>query len=256
MIELIFQSFGIIWIYASLWYVFSLIVHRNDIADVAWGLGYVVLCIWLASTRPLNPVAWLMYLLIAVWGLRLAWHIGHRLIGKREDFRYRQWREEWGVNFYWRSYLQVYLLQGFLLVMIAMPVLVAAKAPVASLGFWSLAGAGLWVVGFLIQLIADRQLAQFVHDRKSPAEVLDTGLWRYSRHPNYFGEILMWWGLFIIVCSLPNGWVAVISPLIITWLLVFVSGIPMLERRYADHPGYQAYCKRTSKLVPWWPSNG
>ncbi|MEZ5030948.1 MAG: DUF1295 domain-containing protein [Saprospiraceae bacterium] len=194
----------IILVYATGWFILSLFVRRNDIADIAWGLGYVVLCGWLILTRPVSPVFWLIASLIAIWGVRLAWHIGRRLIGKPEDFRYRKWREEWGSTFYWRSYLQVYLLQGLLLVIIAMPILVAAGHPEVRLTGWSWLAAGIWLAGFLTQAIADAQLASFVRHRASREDVLDTGLWRYSRHPNYFGEILMWWAIWAITIPLPE----------------------------------------------------
>ena len=104
-------------------------------------------------------------------------------------------------------------------------------------------------------LVGDYQLARFIKTRKDREAVLRTGLWRYSRHPNYFGEILMWWGLFLIVLPLPYGWMAAVSPLTITWLLAFVSGVPMLEKRYENNPAYQAYKKRTNALFPWKPGN-
>lgn len=252
MIDILSEAIIIILVYATGWYILSLIVRRNDIADVAWGLGYILLCGWLVSTRMVSPVFWLIFALVAIWGVRLAWHIGRRLIGKAEDFRYRQWREEWGRTFYWRSYLQVYLLQGFLLLVIAMPILVAARHPEARLTGWSWSAA-FWLAGFVIQAVADAQLHAFIRGRTSRDEVLDTGLWRYSRHPNYFGEILMWWAIWAITLPLPGSWIGLIGPVTITWLLVFVSGVPMLENRYANHPGYQAYSRRTSMLIPWWP---
>lgn len=243
----------VILVYATCWYLVSLIARRNDLADVAWGLGYIVLGVWLVSTRTVGPIFWLIFALITIWGVRLAWHIGRRLIGKAEDFRYRQWREEWGRTFYWRSYLQVYLLQGFMLLVIAMPMLVAAQYPQTLLTVWSWLAAAFWVAGFVIQAVADAQLFAFIRDRTSREDVLDTGLWRYSRHPNYFGEILMWWAIWAITLPLPGSWMGLIGPVTITWLLVFVSGVPMLEKRYANHSGYQAYCRRTSVLIPWWP---
>ncbi len=256
MVELFIQSLAIIGIYATLWFSLSLYFRRNDIADIAWGGGYLVLILWFLMTRPTSAVAGVIYLLVAFWAIRLAIHIGWRLRGKPEDFRYRQWREEWGPHFYLRSFLQVYILQGLLLVIIAMPLMIAAHAGMMAIGWMTWVGIFGWVAGFLFQAVADRQLTRFVKHRQSKEEVLDTGLWRYSRHPNYFGEIVMWWSIFIMVFPLPGGWIGVVSPLMITWLLVFVSGVPMLEKRYADHPGYQAYRKKTSKLVPWWPTNG
>lgn len=254
MVALLLQCFFLIGIYATLWFLISLIVRRNDIADVAWGLGYIVLIAFFILTGPVSPLAKLVYLVVTFWGLRLAFHIGSRLIGKSEDFRYRQWREEWGSTFYWRSYLQVYLLQGFLLVIIGMPLLVLAHADALAISTITWIGLVCWICGFFIQTVADRQLAHFVRNRQSKNEILDTGLWKYSRHPNYFGEIVMWWSIFVMTIPVPGSWIGAIGPLVITFLLVCVSGVPLLEKRYADHAGYQAYKARTSALIPWWPS--
>ncbi|MBK7342165.1 MAG: DUF1295 domain-containing protein [Saprospiraceae bacterium] len=151
-------------------------------------------------------------------------------------------------------YLQVYLLQGFLLVIIGMPLIVVATSQGDDIHWFSWIGLFSWIAGFLVQTFADRQLARFVKQRKSKDEVLDRGLWRYSRHPNYFGEIVMWWSVFVMTIPVPGSWIGAIGPLVITFLLVYVSGVPLLEKRYADHPGYQAYKARTSALIPWWPS--
>jgi len=171
-------------------------------------------------------------------------------MGKPEDFRYRQWREEWGKTVIWRSYLQVFLLQGLFLLVIVSPVVwVAAQEP-QPLSVVNYLGAGVWLAGFLIQMIADAQLASFVKVKK-PGEIMQTGLWRYSRHPNYFGEIVMWWGIFFSTLSLPGSAWFVISPIVITWLLAFVSGVPMLEAKYKDNPAFQEYKTRTHALWLW-----
>jgi steroid 5-alpha reductase family enzyme len=148
----------------------------------------------------------------------------------------------------------VYLLQGFLLVIIGMPLIVLAHADAVAISTITWIGLVCWICGFLIQTVADRQLAHFVRNRQSKNEILDTGLWKYSRHPNYFGEIVMWWSIFVMTIPVPGSWIGAIGPIVITFLLVYVSGVPLLEKRYADHAGYQAYRKRTSVLVPWWPS--
>lgn len=253
--HLLVQAALLVWAHASAWYLISLWRRRNDVADIAWGLGFVAIAGYLALRQAPTPVAWWVYALVALWAARLSVHIGMRNSGKSEDFRYRQWREAWGRAFYWRSYLQVYLLQGFFMLLIAAPILVASMAPVelaaapASNSFvW--AGLAVWTIGFLCETISDYQLLRFVKQRRSKDEILQTGLWRYSRHPNYFGEILVWWGLWLMVCWLPWGWLAIVSPLLITWLLARVSGVPMLERRYEGHAAYQAYKARTSALIP------
>ncbi len=243
----------LVWIYATLWFVISLLTRRNDVADIAWGLGYVVVCLYLFQTQVKASIPLLVYTLVGIWALRLSAHIFLRNRGKGEDFRYRQWREEWGKTFYWRSYLQVYLLQGFLLWVIALPIVVAGISAAQEWTIGTYLGILIWGIGFFFQAVGDYQLTLFVKNRKHKEDVLQTGLWKYSRHPNYFGEIAMWWGIFVIALPLPYAWLGMIGPLTITLLLVFVSGVPMLERRYVGNAEYAAYQKRTSVLVPWWP---
>lgn len=244
---------GLIFGYASIWFVISLIVKRNDVADIAWGLGYALVCGYLANTQPLTTVPLVVYLLVCIWALRLSLHIFLRNRGKTEDFRYRQWRQEWGSSFYWRSYLQVYLLQGLFLWVIALPIVVAGVSAAVELTLFSYLGVLFWSIGFFFQAVGDYQLARFVKTRPDKEAVLQTGLWRYSRHPNYFGEILMWWGIFVITLPLPHALWGALGPVTITLLLTFVSGVPMLEKRYLGNPAYAAYQKRTSVLIPWFP---
>jgi len=249
--ETVFEVAGLIFLYATAWFVVSLVARRNDVADVAWGLGYFLICLYLVGTRETTVVSIMVHSLTAIWALRLSGHIFWRNRGKTEDFRYGQWRKEWGRWFYLRSYLQVYLLQGFLMLVIATPLLIAGTYGSDETGIFTFLGAGIWGIGFFFQAVGDYQLMQFLKTRKDKEGVLQTGLWRYSRHPNYFGEILIWWGLYLVVLPLENGWYAIISPIAITYLLVFVSGVPLLEQRYRDNPAYQAYKKRTGMVFPW-----
>lgn len=238
----------ILWVYASGWFLVAIILKRNDLADIAWGVGYCLLCGWLFFTQPTGPVALLVYVLVCLWGVRLSVHIYQRNRGKGEDFRYKQWRTEWGKSFYWRSYLQVYLLQAFFLLIISIPI-VWASLFTTRLSLFTGVGLSLWVVGFLFQSIGDYQLTQFIKT-KQPGEIMQRGLWKYSRHPNYFGEILMWWGIYGIVLPVPDSWWTIVSPITISFLLVFVSGVPMLEKKYVGNVAYEAYKKRTWALVP------
>lgn len=236
--------------YASLWFIISLIIKRNDVADVAWGLGYVGLCIYHYLRFEPHATALVVYMLVSLWGLRLSIYIGMRNAKKSEDFRYKQWREEWGSTFYWRSFLQVYLLQAFFLLIISSPIIMAAQSGGIGWHWTSFVGIGLWLIGFYWQTVGDYQLGQFIKKRQDKSEIMQTGLWKYSRHPNYFGEIVMWWAVFVVVVPLQYGIYALISPLLITWLITSVSGVPMLERKYKGNKVFEAYKKRTPALFP------
>jgi steroid 5-alpha reductase family enzyme len=256
MITTLLTSAGIIWAHATLWFFISLWKKRNDVADIAWGLGYVVLALYLHFSFPASPVDLVVYGLVAIWGIRLALHIGLRTRKKTEDFRYKQWREEWGKSFLVRSYLQVYILQAGFLLIIATPLFIVSQNEVSTWSWLSYGGIILWMVGFCFQAVGDFQLSQFKKKPQNKGHIIQSGLWKYSRHPNYFGEICMWWGVFLIVLHLPYGWLGIISPLTITLLLVFVSGIPMLEKKYEGNPEFEAYKQKTSALIPWLPKKG
>jgi len=253
MLNVYIPAFILILMYASIWYGIAMYKKRNDVADIAWGPGYILICIYLFITQSWSPVSLLLYILVTLWGARLAIHIYNRNKNKTEDFRYRQWREEWGRHFYWRSYLQVFLLQGLILLIIISPVIFAAVKAALVWNGVTVTGICCWVLGFYFQSVGDYQLSVFLKQRKNKDEIMQTGLWKFSRHPNYFGELMMWWGIFIIVIPLPGSFIFILSPLTITFLLLFVSGIPLLEKKYANNKSFQAYKKRTSALVPMPP---
>jgi steroid 5-alpha reductase family enzyme len=241
-------------IYMTVWFVLALLRKDNSIADIAWGLGFVLVS---AATlgRGAGPSArsFLASGLVLIWGLRLAVHILFRNRKRGEDPRYAEWRRKWGRTFLWRSYLQVFLLQGFFLLVISYPVILANASKPVPIGPLDLAGAVAWVAGFFFETVGDAQLARFKRDPGNRGKIMDKGLWRFSRHPNYFGESLMWWGIFLVALGVPYGWTTVVSPVLITFLLVRVSGIPMLEKKYAGNAEFQAYARRTSAFVPWFP---
>lgn len=253
----------LIWVYVSIWFVISLIKKRNDIADVAWGLGFIAICVYLFLTQKLSLVSGIVYVAVIAWGIRLAWHISNRNKGKKEDFRYLQWRVEWGKMFVLRSYLQVYLLQGAIMVIMSTPIIISAATPSVYDIFFNLPltwasvltilGITLWLIGLLFESIGDYQLSVFIKNKKNPNDIMQTGLWRYTRHPNYFGEVCVWWGIFLMTSTLPNSIWGIISPLTITYLLLYVSGIPMLEAKYLDNAQFQIYKKKTSAFFPLLP---
>tara|TARA_B100000745_G_C20136119_1_gene389430 strand:+ start:839 stop:1603 length:765 start_codon:yes stop_codon:yes gene_type:complete len=242
---------AILFVYMSLWFVVSLIKKRNDVADVAWGLGFVVLAwaaVFISAGSSMQGI--LVVLLVTIWGVRLAWHIAARHKGKGEDYRYRVWRETWGAWFYPRSYLQVYMLQGALLFLVALPIVVIIGATVAP-NLFTAVGVGVWLLGFAFEVIGDRQLKQFIKNSADKGKLMTSGLWRYTRHPNYFGEVTLWWGIWLVALSVPYGWATIVGPLTITFLILKVSGVPLLEKKMAEHPDFAEYKRTTSVFIPW-----
>lgn len=241
----------LVFVYMNVWYMVSLIQKRNDVVDVAWGLGFVLLA-WSSFIiiGIVKPLALLVNLLVTVWGVRLALHIYLRNRKKSEDFRYNEWRKNWGKLFLIRSYFQVYMLQGLLMFIVSLPVLYINKNASYNLSLLSILGLMVWLFGFFFEAVRDYQLKKFVSDVKNKGKIMQSGLWKYTRHPNYFGEVTLWWGVFIMAMSLSFGLITIIGPLTITILILFISGIPLLEKKYADRENFKEYKKKTSIFFP------
>jgi len=251
---------GTVAVFMTAGFVFAQIRRRNDIADVLWGIGFVAIAIYgffdhnvVPTLRQLVVVA-----LVTIWGGRLAWHIFRRNRNKPEDYRYAKWRKDWGNWFYLRSYLQVFLLQGLLMVLVSAPVIFINRFDQSLIKLFSIdnflvIGVAVWVIGFYFESRGDRELKSFISDPNNKGKLLTTGLWAYTRHPNYFGEVTQWWGIFIIALGLPYGWLSIIGPLTITFLILKVSGVPMLEKKYEGNADFAEYKKRTNAFFPWFP---
>ncbi len=249
-------------------FLYSLKIRDNSIVDVFWGFGFMIIAgiSFLQSEKMIPQI--LITGLVLLWGIRLTSHIGFRKLKEwKEDPRYAKWREEWGSGWYFivRSFLQVYLLQMVLMLVVAVPIILVNENirffpfdfyPVRSdmgdrlavylliIALWSIFSL-LWLV---FEFIADRQLAAFLKIKK-PGQIFTSGLYRYSRHPNYFGESMFWLGISII--ALPYSYLGLIGWITITCLLLFVSGVPLQEARYEWRPEWEAYKKKTSVFVPW-----
>lgn len=247
----------VVWWYMTLWFGVSLQKKRNDVADIAWGLGFVLLgwMSWLMAPRP-SVRGFVVAVLVTVWGVRLAWHIYARYRQHAEDYRYAAWRKEWGSWFTLRSYLQVFMLQGLLLYLIAVPVLSVNKIRPTSLNLFDVVGLLIWLLGFVFEVVGDAQLKQFMSDAKNKGKLLTSGLWQYTRHPNYFGEVTMWWGLAVVAMAAGANWWVFIGPLTITFLILRVSGVPLLENKMKNNPHFTAYVKHTNKFLPWFKKVG
>ncbi len=241
-------------VYMLGFFIAALIKKDNSIVDIGWGAGFIlvaVLTFLLQEGWTLRH--WLVTGLVSVWGARLAVHIGLRSRGRGEDKRYARWRREWGRWFIPRSFVQIFLLQGVLLMIIAYPIILINHSGRTGLTWLDAAGVLIWVAGFLFEAIGDYQLARFKSDPETKGGIMQSGLWKYTRHPNYFGESVMWWGIFIIALNAAYGWTAVISPVVITFLLLKVSGVSLLERDYSGSPEYLDYVRRTNAFIPWFP---
>jgi steroid 5-alpha reductase family enzyme len=235
----------------SLWFVVSLLRKRNDVADVAWGIGFVLLAwtgYFLSGDSGMRGL--LVCILVSLWGVRLAWHIHTRNQGRAEDYRYLAWRKEWGKWFYLRSYFQVYILQGVFLFLIVFPVLLITTSGGPAFGFFDMFGVAVWLGGFYFETVGDAQLARFIKNPANKGKLMQGGLWAYTRHPNYFGEVTAWWGLWFIALSVPHGLFGIIGPITITFLILKVSGIPMLEKKMGAHPDFAEYKRRVSGFIP------
>ncbi len=246
------QSTIIVVIFMTGAYSIALAKKNNGLADIAWGIGFILVA-WFSFFKFSDRefLSGLTTGLVTLWGLRLSIHIFLRNHGKIEDSRYQSMRQKWGSWQKLRSLTDVFLFQGILLFLISTPVIwVNWKGG----EMWWLAYLGLmiWIMGFFFESIGDYQLSQFIKTKES-GQIMTKGLWQYTRHPNYFGEVSMWWGIFLIATSSNFGWMTFLSPLLITFLILEVSGIPMLEKKYKGNGAFEAYKKRTNAFFPWLP---
>ena len=238
-----------------LW-VASLVKRDASIADIFWGIGFVVVC-WVTFHR--TDGYWfrkgLILLAVSTWGARLSLHIWLRNRGKGEDPRYRAMREQHGSRFWWISLFSVFGLQGILLWIISLPVQAALISPHPRQPvIWDFLGVAVWLVGFLWEAVADWQLAQFKSNPANRSKVMRSGLWAWSRHPNYFGESLVWWGIFLIAMADPRNLWTIVGPITILFLLLKVSGVTLTEKTIAERrPEYVDYAKTTSAFFPGLP---
>jgi steroid 5-alpha reductase family enzyme len=239
-------------------WVISLVRKNVTIADSLWGPGFVIIA-WLTffCAGGFLGRKILLVTLVSLWGLRLFLHLHGRNKGKAEDPRYGAWREKHGPNFWIISLFKVFWIQALFQWAIAFGVQYGqmAEAP-ARFTAWDVLGALIWIIGFAMESFADRQLGDFVKRPENKGKILRTGLWRYSRHPNYFGESMMWWGIFLIVMAVPWGIWTIISPILITYTLLKLTGVTLMEETiFGENPDYQDYIKRTSAFVPWFPES-
>jgi steroid 5-alpha reductase family enzyme len=233
-------------------------IRRYDLVDAAWGWAFMTaaLASYLLQAGSFKEfdLPLLVTILVWIWGIRLSTHIIRRIRAtKTEDPRYVELRSKWKGNVSWNVFLRIYVVQAFLATLIAMPVIhvnLFFDFRPADFGILTYVGLGMWLLGFLIESVADRQLQRFVKLPENKGKIMDRGLWKYSRHPNYFGELTQWWGILVICLGVQVGWFGIVGPLVLTYLILFVSGIPLNEKRFEGREGWSEYKRRTSVIIP------
>jgi steroid 5-alpha reductase family enzyme len=236
----------------------SLALADASIVDIVWGLGFVVVA-WAVKLQGDTNTGrqWLLVALVTLWGLRLAAHLFWRNHGRPEDYRYRAMRKRWGSRFWLISLVVVFALQGLLMWTVSLGVQLGQVSDTPDVGVLGVVGAAVWAIGFGFEAIGDWQLARFKADPANDGRVMDRGLWQYTRHPNYFGDCLVWWGIGLVAAESGIGAWGLIGSAVMTILLVRVSGVALLERSLRKRkPEYQAYVERTSAFVPMPPKQG
>jgi steroid 5-alpha reductase family enzyme len=239
----------------TLWFI-SIYIKNVSIVDLFWGFGFVLTAgFYFLKTGGFEPRKIILMTLVTIWGIRLSAYLAWRNLGKGEDFRYKQFRKHYGEKrYWWISFFQTFLLQGVLMWLISAPLLGAQfYSEKNTLGILDLLAITFWIIGFTFEAGGDFQLALFKADPLNKGKVLDKGLWRYTRHPNYFGDSSIWWG-FGFFCMASGSYLPVLGSLLMTALIIKVSGVAMLEKSLTEQkPQYKEYIRKTSTFIPWFP---
>lgn len=240
----------------TLLWLFSIYLKNVSIVDNFWGMGFVMV-VWICGleSETLFTRNYLLMLLVTLWGTRLSIYLMYRNYGKKEDYRYQEFRERYGrERYWWFSYFQVFLLQGGLILIISLPFFGIFKKTVSDeLNFMDYLGILIWMIGFVFESVGDYQLASFKKNPANKGKLLTHGLWRYTRHPNYFGDAAVWWGFGLIAIASGAYWYS-LGAVVMTYLILKISGVSLLEKSLsAKKPGYENYIKSTSSFIPWFP---
>jgi steroid 5-alpha reductase family enzyme len=251
MVQLILITASTVFFFMVFFYIIAQLLKNNGIVDIGWGLGFITI---LAILHIFYPELYLRKILITamvvLWGFRLSVHIFLRSLGKPEDFRYANWRRKWGKRAFIMAFFKVFMLQGLVMIVIAMPVMLIFNSNPVKYTVFDIGGTILFLVGFYFEAMSDYQLTEFRKKPENKGKIITSGLWKYTRHPNYFGDALVWWGMGIVALPVEWGFAGLVSPLLMTYLLVNVSGVPMLEKKYAGRDDWEAYKQQTPMFVP------
>ena len=254
-IEIYIQAFFVIIILMSIIWVISVFLKNASIVDSFWGFGFVVVGFFyfIKSSEYFEPRKIIVLVLLIIWGLRLSFYIGWRNFGKGEDYRYKKFRKDYGEHrYWWISFFQVFVLQGFLLWLISAPLLAVQYSNLnPKLYFIDLVALMFWLIGFVFEAGGDFQMLRFKANPENKGKILNKGFWKYTRHPNYFGDASVWWG-FGLFSIAAGSYLPFLSSLLMTLLLLKVSGVALLEKSLKENkPLYKEYIEKTSSFLPW-----
>ena len=256
MITLFSQAALIILVLVTLLWIWSVIIKNVSIVDIFWGIGFVVVnAFYVFMSGELNARKILILTLVSIWGLRLAIYLAYRNIGKGEDFRYKEFRRNYGPNrYWWVSFFQTFLLQGVLIMIVSLPLLgINSSASSGDLNVLDYIGIVVWLIGFIFEAGGDFQLVRFKRHFANKGKVLNTGFWKYTRHPNYFGDSAVWWAYAVFSIAAGSYW-QIIGSIIMTILIIKISGVSLLEKTLKDtKPQYRDYIQKTNSFFPWLP---
>lgn len=255
-LQIYFQALLVIMTMMTILWLVSIVIRNVSIVDLFWGFGFVLTtAFYFIKTEGDDPRKIIVMILVSIWGLRLSVYLAMRNIGKGEDFRYAQFRRNYGEKrYWWVSFFQTFLLQGVLMWLISAPLLGAQfYGRNISINFLDYLAIALWVIGFIFEAGGDYQLARFKSDISNKGKVLNTGFWHYTRHPNYFGDSAVWWG-FGLLCLAAGSYIPILGSVLMTALIIKVSGVALLEKSLKEQkPQYREYIEKTSAFLPWFP---
>ncbi len=251
--------------YIFIAFIVGTIKKNNGIMDIFYGPGFFVIALtslifYFILNNEINIRQIIITLLVFIWSVRLATYVFIRNRGKPEDYRYKAMRERWGTNVILKSLTKIYVFQGIVIFIVAFPVWFTNISTNPSidnlLDFYGITlwlGVIIWIIGFLFETFGDYQLYKFKQDPNNKGKILDRGLWKYSQHPNYFGEVTQWWGIYVITIAVPFGFISIVGPVFITYMIIKVSGIRLLDKHYEGDDEYTNYKKKTRLFFPWFP---
>ncbi len=253
---LFLQASLVILVLVTLLWIWSVIIKNASIVDLFWGFGFVVVNTFYAfMSGELNSRKILILALLSIWGLRLTIYLAWRNIGKGEDFRYQEFRKNFGPErYWWVSFFQTFLLQGVLIMIVSLPLLaINSSADPGDLKLLDYFGIVVWLIGFAFESGGDFQLSRFKKNKANKGKVLNTGFWKYTRHPNYFGDSAVWWAYAIFSIAAGGYW-QIVGSIVMTLLIIKISGVALLEKTLNEtKPQYKEYIQKTNSFFPWFP---
>ena len=253
---LFLQASLVILVLVTLLWIWSVIIKNASIVDLFWGFGFVVVNTFYAfMSGELNSRKILILALLSIWGLRLTIYLAWRNIGKGEDFRYQEFRKNFGPKrYWWVSFFQTFLLQGVLIMIVSLPLLaINSSADPGDLKLLDYFGIVVWLIGFAFESGGDFQLSRFKKNKANKGKVLNTGFWKYTRHPNYFGDSAVWWAYAIFSIAAGGYW-QIVGSIVMTLLIIKISGVALLEKTLNEtKPQYKEYIQKTNSFFPWFP---